>query len=420
MNMRIFSKLMKEADNSDQDLTAAPVLQAERIRSLDVLRGFALLGVLCMNMQAFADVFAVYVNPFAVGEISAVDYACWCVLRVVADAKFMTIFSMLFGAGIVLIADHAKAKSGKPARIHYRRMLWLALFGAAHAILLWNGDILFFYAVVGIIAYPLRRFWPWLQGLLVLLFFGIPAFFTSQFANMPTEDLAVMMEMWSPTAEYVESKRAIIRGGYFGQIADRYEEWTGMLMFLLFFGWRILACMLLGMMLFRKGIFSAIRSLSFYLTMIIVGFGVGLPLAALGILDHQACRWEMVRSMGVGSLFNYFGSIFAAFGWIGLVMLVCKTGALPELQVRLAAVGQMAFTNYIMHSLVCSIIYNGHGLGLFGSIDRIWQQPITLAIFALQLWYSPLWLKRYRFGPLEWIWRALTYWHQPPFRRVTP
>lgn len=410
---------MAEMENPPEGSTAAPVLESERIRSLDVLRGFALLGVLAMNMQAFADIFAVYMNPMAVGEISAADYACWCVLRVVADAKFMTIFSMLFGAGIVLIADRAKAKSGKPARVHYRRMLWLAAFGIAHAILLWNGDILFFYATIGIIAYPLRRFWPWLQGLLVLLFFAIPAFFSSQIANMPAGDLELMMEMWSPTPEYVESKRAIILGGYLDQIADRFEEWTGMLMFLLFFGWRILACMLLGMMLFRKGVFSAVRSCSFYTVMITIGFGVGLPLSAWGILDHQACDWDIVRSMGVGSLYNYFGSIFAAFGWIGLVMLVCKSGSLPGLRNRFAAVGQMAFTNYLMHSLIATTIYNGHGLGLFGSIDRIWQQPITLAFFAFQLWYSPLWLKRYRFGPFEWIWRALTYWHRPPFRKTT-
>ncbi|MHC4814256.1 MAG: DUF418 domain-containing protein, partial [Planctomycetota bacterium] len=119
----------------DQGGAAAPVVQAERIRSIDVLRGFALLGVLIMNMQVFAEVFAVYMHPFALGEISAIDYACWCVNRVLADGKFITIFSMLFGAGIVLMTGRAKARTGRSAGVHYRRMLWLALFGFAHALL---------------------------------------------------------------------------------------------------------------------------------------------------------------------------------------------------------------------------------------------------------------------------------------------
>ena len=151
--------------------------------------------------------------------------------------------------------------------------------------------------------------------------------------------------------------------------------------------------------------------------MIVIGLGIGLPLAAYGIYDHQRHEWEMIRSMGVGGLFNYFGSLFAAFGWIGAVMLASQVDALPGLRRRLGAVGQMAFTNYIMHSVVCTLIYNGHGLGLFGYVDRIWQQLLCLGIFSFQLWYSPLWLDRFRFGPLEWMWRSLTYWQVQPFRR---
>ena len=122
--------------------------------------------------------------------------------------------------------------------------------------------------------------------------------------------------------------------------------------------------------------------------------------------------------MGVGSLFNYVGSLFAALGWIGVVMLICRRERWLALRERLAAVGQMALTNYLMHSVICTTIYNGHGLGLFGHTSRVWQIAIVLIIFALQLWYSPIWLRHFRFGPLEWVWRALSYWQLPPMRRI--
>jgi uncharacterized protein len=407
-----------EAEHSEARDHATPVVDTERIRSLDALRGFALFGVLVMNMQAFADVFAVYMNPFAAGEISTLDFACWCVNHVLADAKFITIFSMLFGAGIVLMATRARARTGRSAGLHYRRMAWLMLFGLAHALLLWYGDILFLYGLFGLVAYWFCRLRPGIQIAIAAVLLLVPTIFLYFMRHMPAEDLAQMQDMWAPTADYVEATRLAMRGSWREQLAVRIAGWTEMLGFIVLFGWRVLACMLLGMALFTWGVFSAARSQRFYVAMIVIGFGAGLPLAAWGIYDHEACDWDMVRCMGVGSLFNYFGSLVAAFGWIGVVMLVCRIGALPELRRRLAAVGQMAFTNYIMHSVICTLIYNGHGLGLFGYVDRVWQQVLSVAIFAVQLWYSPLWLERFRFGPLEWLWRSLTYWRRQPFRRT--
>ena len=409
---------MPNAKKSIVSGTATPVVEPERIRSIDVLRGFALLGVLIMNMQAFADIFAVYMHPFARGKISSIDYLCWCVNHVLADAKFITIFSMLFGAGIVLMTGRARERTGRSAAVHYRRMLWLALFGVMHALLIWYGDILFIYAICGLVAYLLRRFWPWVQFLIAGLLFLVPTFFLTFMHKMPPEDLQAITDMWAPSAEYVESTQAAMRGSWVDQLPTRYAGWKEMLGFLVVLGWRVLGCMLLGMALFKKGVFSAERSRPFYLSLVVIGFATGLPLVAWGIYDHQACDWEMVRSMGVGGLFNYFGSLIVAFGWIGLIMLLCRSGALPWLRHRLGAVGQMAFTNYIMHSVICTTIFNGHGLGLFGQVDRIWQQFLIAAIFVFQLWYSPIWMKHFRFGPLEWLWRALTYWRLPPFRRT--
>lgn len=409
---------MTSATGQDQlPALAAPVVETDRIRSLDVLRGFALFGVLLMNMQAFADVLAGYMNPFVVGEISTLDFACWCVNYVLADAKFITIFSMLFGAGIVLMAARARERTGRSVGLHYRRMGWLMLFGVAHALLIWNGDILFTYGLVGMIAYWMHRLRPSIQIGIAAFLLLIPVLFLSSMHHMPAADVEQMREMFEPSTDTIDSQRASMRGSWADQLPVRIKGWTSMLGFIMVFGWRILACMLLGMAFFTLDVFSAKRSRGFYISLVVIGLGTGLPLAAWGVYDHVGHDWEMIRCMGIGSLPNYFGSLLAALGYIGVVMLVCRAGALPGLRGRLAAVGQMAFTNYIMQSVICTLIYNGHGLGMFGHVDRVWQQLIAIGIFALQLWYSPLWLKRFRFGPLEWLWRSLTYWHRQPFRR---
>lgn len=398
--------------------TAAPVDDPQRIRSLDVLRGFALFGVLLMNMQAFAEVFAVYMNPFALGEISTLDYAVWCLNYLLADGKFMTIFSMLFGAGIVLMTDRSRARTGRSAGVHYRRMFWLMLFGVAHALLIWKGDILFMYGLIGLVAFWFRRVRPWIQISIATVLLLIPTTFLSSMHYMPAEDLAELREFWAPTPQSVQSTHDAMRGSYLEQLQLRVDGWIGNLEFIVIFGWRVLACMLLGMALYKRGVFSATRSGRFYVALIVIGFGVGFPLAAWGIYDHQAHNWDLVRSMGVGSLFNYFGSLLAALGYVGVVMLVCRAEAMLALRRGLGAVGQMAFTNYIMQSVICTAIYNGHGLGLYGQVDRIWQQVLAVTIFAVQMWYSPRWLQRFYFGPLEWLWRTLTYWQRQPFRRI--
>jgi len=141
-------------------------------------------------------------------------------------------------------------------------------------------------------------------------------------------------------------------------------------------------------------------------------------LAIIGIKGFQAADWDMIACMGRGSLYNYYGSLLSACGWIGAVMLICRTTWCMWLQDRFGALGQMAFTNYIMHSVVCTTIFYGHGFGRFGHIDRTGQALIVAGIVAFQLWFSTWWLTRYRFGPLEWLWRSLTYWKPQSMRRA--
>ncbi|MFQ5654088.1 MAG: DUF418 domain-containing protein [Planctomycetota bacterium] len=400
---------------------AAPVAEDDRIHSIDILRGFALFGVLLMNMQAFAMLLSAYMNPTSYGDQSSVNYFLWCLNHVFADAKFITIFSMLFGAGIVLMTERSTARTGRSAGVHYRRMLWMALFGAAHGILLWYGDILLWYAMCGLLAYLFRRLKPWILILVAVILLLIPvlllANFDSLIENAPADERQEMIDMWSPSPDAIKARETAYRGGYLDHLPTRFESWTGMFGFMMLFGWRLLAVMLLGMALFKSGVFSAARSRGFYVALVLIGFAAGLPLAAYGIYNYQACNWDMAQSMGPGSLYNYFGSLLVAFGWIGLVMLLCRSDRLKALRGRLAAVGRMAFTNYIMHSVILTTLFYGHGFGLFGRVDRPGQLGIVLAVFALQLWYSQPWLERFRFGPLEWLWRSLTYWRRQAFLR---
>src|SRR5208282_481076 len=160
------------------------------------------------------------------------------------------------------------------------------------------------------------------------------------------------------------------------------------------------------------------RPQSLYWTMIIAALFVGLPLTLYGTHRDFAAGWDFRYSFFYGMQFNYWASVLMSLGWVGAMMLASKAEALLPLTRRLAAVGRMAFTNYIMHSVLCTTMFYGHGLGLFGKVERVWQFGIVLVIWIVQLIVSPIWLRHFRFGPLEWLWRSLTYWQWEPFRRA--
>jgi uncharacterized protein len=152
--------------------------------------------------------------------------------------------------------------------------------------------------------------------------------------------------------------------------------------------------------------------------MMLIGYGVGLPIVAIGAWQMWAHDWEMFWLFRVGSLPNYVGSLFVAAGHIGLVMTVVKSGALAGLMRRFTAVGRMAFTNYLLHSLILTTVFYGYGLNLYGEVPRFWLMGFVATVIAFQLWLSPLWLAKFRFGPAEWLWRSLTYWRLQPMRHA--
>ena len=405
--------------------TASPTQTGARIASLDVLRGFALLGILVMNIQLFSMPSAAYQNPAAFGDLTGINLGVWTFAHVFFSQKFLTLFSMLFGAGVCLFADRIEARGGRPAKWHYRRMGWLLAFGLAHAYLLWAGDILVTYAICGCLVYLLRRRGPrtlvvaGVASLLVTSLLLVLAGSALTVPEVPEEAISEIRRGWTPDASELDAEIAAYRGGWSEQQPVRAAEAFGIHVGLLpFFAvWFCAGLMLIGMALYRWGILSAARDDRFYARLAAMGLLAGLPLVAFGAWWNFAGDWAWQRSMFFGSLFNTWGCIPVALGYLGLVMLAVRRGFLPGLQARLAAVGRMAFTNYLFQTVLCTTIFYGHGLGLFASAERYQQLLIVFAVWALQLWLSPIWMRRYSYGPLEWLWRTLTYGRLP---RTTP
>ena len=398
---------------------------ADRIVSLDVLRGFALLGILLMNIQSFSMPGAAYLNPTAYGDLTGVNLWTWVFKHLFADQKFMSIFSMLFGAGVCLFAERAEQKAGQSAGLHYRRMFWLLVFGLMHAYLLWYGDILVAYALCGLWVYLLRNRNPLTLILLGLIFVSISSllsfFMGLNVEHFPADAIDEMMAAWLPDATSIATELETYRSGWLTQMPLRAEDafFLETFVFLTVFLWRAGGMMLIGMALYKWGVLNAARSTRTYWFLLFVAGIPGLVIIGAGLQQHFANDFRMQYSMHLGAQYNYWGSALVALAYVALVMLVVRASAVTWLQSRLAAVGKTAFSNYILQSVVCTLLFYGHGAGLFGHIERFQQLLIVLGIWVLQLWLAPLWLERFRYGPLEWLWRTLTYWRVQPLLRHT-
>ena len=405
---------------------AAPVQAGERIAAIDVLRGFAVLGILVMNVQSYSMISAAYLNPAANDKLAGAGFSVWLLTHVFADTKFMSIFSTLFGAGMALMAERAASRGASATGVHYRRQFWLLLLGLAHAHLIWYGDILAPYALCGFLLYSLRGLKP---RKLVIAGFAMtavtPVFFlliASSIPSMPAEVRDELERGWAPLAAEVEAEVATYQSGWLTQMPERSVTALSLetTVFLLLFLWRSGGLMLVGMGLYKLGVLSARSSPAFYRRMAAAGFALGLPIVVAGVIFNTRHDFAFESSMFQGQMFNYVGSIGVFLGYLALVMLAVQNGWLPALQRRLQAAGRMALSNYISQSVICTLIFYGHGIGLFEQVDRLSQVAIVALIWALQLIWSPWWLARFRFGPLEWLWRSLTYMKLQPMTVGTP
>lgn len=400
-----------------------PVEKTNRIQSIDLLRGIAILGILIMNIQSLAMPSAAYNNPLAFGDLTGLNKMTWILSHLFADQKFMSIFSILFGAGIILITEKKELLTGSSLKLHYTRNLILLLIGLLHAHLIWYGDILVAYALCSFLVYPFRKLSPKKLLITGLLILSVPSFLNGFFQfslpYMPASELQDLRLDWAPTNELIEQEITAFTGSISSQIKINSQQalFLETFVFLIQFLWRAGGLMLVGMALFRWGVLSAERSRSFYLKSAFYSLIIGFPIVIYGIYMNFTMNWDFQYSMFTGSQFNYWGSLFVAYGYISLIMVFAQSDNYYTMKKRLASIGQMALTNYILHSFIGVLIFFGIGFGFFGKIDRSLQILIVGIIWIFQYLTSEKWLNSYRFGPLEWVWRSLTYGKKQPFLR---
>jgi len=367
------------------------------------------------------------------------------IIHTIFDMKMMTLFSMLFGVGVMIYAE--KIERGVPIDrvrwLWFKRMFILLCIGMVHAYFIWEGDILVSYAVCGIVfLWWLRRMPAWAMVLVAAVFVVLPQISWSfmgmsyhwfmdtsppEWMKMPAEDLAEAQKRFAefqkemdPTPEQLETLVQTYRGSYGTNLAHRAKTSLMMqtMMIPIYMLWRGTGIMLLGAALYKWRIVTGERSTRFFTGFTLINYAIGLSLTVGGMVFNTHVNFSTGLLMAVGMPFNVFGSIPMAMGHMGLIVLLVKAMPTAWLVRALSAVGRMALTNYLMHSLIGSLIFYGYGFGYYGTMDRLEQEMIVLAVWVFQLIWSPMWLARYRFGPMEWLWRSLTYSKMQPMRRV--
>ena len=397
--------------------------QTARIRSLDVLRGVGVLGMLAIHIQLFAFPSLARWNPTAYGHFSGLNWWAWLLVAILADGKFITIFAMLLGVSIVMLASDRGDPAVPAWRAHMRRMSVLLVIGLLHAYFVWYGDMLVPLALSGTVAFFARRLSPpklLVLGALTFATASVLSFaLTWSTARSDPAALAAWRAEWTPTPASVALEVAEYRGGWSEQMAHRVPAAleTETVDFVTRLLWQMTGLMLMGMALFKLGVLSAARSRASYIRMGIFGFGLGTLLISLGLRRSAATGWDLLDYVLISQQLHYWGNLFVALGWTALVMLLCQRGWPLN---AMANVGRMALTNYLLQSVICTTIFYGHGFGLFGYVDRAGQLTIVVGIWTFQLIASTVWLRYFAVGPVEWLTRWLVFRRRPGFLRSSP
>ena len=428
-----------ESNGEAATADAGPVTSTERIATLDTIRGVALFGILLVNITAFGLPEA-YFDPSNSGGSEGAPLYAWLVTETFFEGTQRSLFALLFGAGVILLTSRLEARGLgiEVADIYYRRNIWLVVFGMVHAyVLLWDGEILFQYGIIALFLFPLRRALPRTLlalgvGALLISFAWLLADYVEirdisaasekawavvDAGGEPTDEQMRAIEAWEeeleeakPDEEQLQEAIDERSGSYWtfmkanaSQVAET-QTWD----FYRFVFLDVFAMMVCGMALFKLGLLTERLPLKVYWLMILVGYGVGLAANV-----HEA-RTILGADFGVlafarAEVTYDVGRVGVTAGHLGLLLLYCRSGRTGWLKTRLAAVGRMALTNYVMHSVICLFVFSGIGLGLFGKLQRHELYVVVAGICLFQLVVSPIWLRHYRFGPVEWVWRSLTY-----------
>lgn len=385
------------------------------------------MGILFLNIIAFAMPEAAYISPRAYGWNGPADRLVYYATLILFDGKMRGLFSFLFGASLLLVVDRAEASDRDPAAVHYRRMFWLFVLGLAHAILLWRGDILVHYALIGALAYAFR-----LQPVRGLLLFGIvfavidmlllgsvPLSYLAMQASDGARAAQAMRDFQNgfgiPAPALIAEELARYRGGYAGILAQNLSDAVDSLGDTIIIGFETLAYMLFGMAALRSGMLDGRWPRARLWRWAVGGMGLGLigyGAIAVWIASRDLDVFAIVA--GPIALATPFRAIMIP-GWAATILLLASgNGPIAR---RFAAAGRMALSNYLATSIAMCFVFYGWGLGQFGHWSRAALYLPVFAMGAAMLFWSPWWLARFRYGPFEWLWRSLARWEWQPMHR---
>ena len=407
-----------------------PVQQSKRILVLDVLRGFALLGILMVNMPVFNSPFAVLLGEQRLWTDPVNATAQW-LIDFFFHGKFYVLFSFLFGLGFYFFLKKADEAGRAIMKVFRRRLVILLGFGVLHVLLLWYGDILVIYALFGFVLTWFRNKSDRSLLIWAAVFLMIPIVFTSLMIGaihlaMGTPDIAAGIEAsFAGQAAYferfvAEAMNTYRTGSYSEILSLRLTEysyiWGGIFSFFPF----VMAMFLTGLLAGRRGWLADIRANKGFFKKL---FWYSLPPALLAnwlLATYAATASHVFPDIELLYMIIGFalGGPSMAFVYISLIVFCLNRGYFSWLSAKFAAVGRMALTNYLTQSIICTTLFYSYGLGLYGKVDILRGMWITLGIFIVQLVWSHFWLKRFRFGPFEWVWRTLTYGRRPPSNRA--
>jgi uncharacterized protein len=377
----------------------------QRNEALDVLRGFAVLGILFMNLPGYGLISADYLNPTASGWPGLADWLAWGFTHVFTEQKFMTLFCLLFGAGVVIASSRAEQAGLGAWPPFLRRSAALLALGLVHAYGIWYGDVLATYAVAAFIPFLLRRRSARTLHIVGIVLLALPFLFSVylglSFPRMGPRVQAALAAAWTPDAASVAAEHAAYLGSWLAQMPRRLSDAAFLQSYFLLtlFLWRAAGLMLIGMALYKSGFLTGAAPLAHYRRVAAVGTGSGLAIVICGVVYNFSHGWQVQYSMYLGNQFNYWGSVPMALGYAALVVLAVRQRWLPGLRDKLGRLGRATLTLYILHGVIGTLIFYGHGLGLYAQLPR-W----SLLLLVLPIWTLEYLLVRHTFigrGPLD-------------------
>ncbi|KAF1686240.1 hypothetical protein B1992_08380 [Pseudoxanthomonas broegbernensis] len=405
-----------------------PIAPDERIALLDALRGFALCGILLMNMEGFAGPLLASTTGLD-PSLRGADRVADALVYFFVQGKFFTLFSLLFGMGFAAMSQRAEA-AGRPfAGAYWRRGLALLGIGLVHGVLVWSGDILVMYALLSFLLLAFRpapsRWLAWLGALACL---AAPAMILALgglawLMSLSPDSAADWNRAMAGQGEHIEAliqsaRQAYAAGGYADAVAQRVRELGTMLSALPVVGPLVFGMFLLGAAFVRGGAIAAPGRHAGLFAWLRWG---ALPLGLLAMGSSFAIAPSMPPDrfdpgLALAQALGMLAGGLMCLGYVGWLVRAFGTRIGARVAAWLAPAGRMALTNYLMQSVVCTLVFYHYGLGFFERLPRAWQVPFALVLFALQVPASRLWLARFRFGPAEWLWRSLIYLCWQPMR----